>query len=265
MRNYVITGIPRSGTTLATSLLGGQPGFFAIQEPLTQVEESAGCADGQAFARYLVGSFRDLGRRLARGEAISDRRREDGTPLTDYFQPGDGRSSCAVWTDTVVDPGTLTGLCVKHNALYTATLDRIVETGFFDAVVCLIRNPLDVIASWRSLSLPISQGRLPAGEKYCPVLRAIAASDRPVLEKQVRIYDYFLERYTSLAAGIRLFTYEGQIERGFTDVFAAVGLSFCQPGLVRKRHAVDAEVAACVRAQARQPSSRIRDFYPEIC
>src|SRR5690606_38692646 len=85
-------------------------------------------------------------------------------------------------------------LVVKHNAAFTALLPALAER--FDTWA-IVRNPLAVLASWYSVELPVTQGRLPAGERLDPALAATLDAEPDVVSRQLRILDWLFSRYAA--------------------------------------------------------------------
>jgi hypothetical protein len=82
-----------------------------------------------------------------------------------------------------------------------------VQSGRF-RVVAIVRDPVAVVMSWRSLDLPISRRRLPAGERFWAELAALARADLDLTDKQIRICDLLFSRFEQLAGRIAVIPYE---------------------------------------------------------
>jgi hypothetical protein len=199
-RDALITGIPRSGTSFAAALIDDCPDAICLSEPLHHVALMEHAPTAPDFVRALARDVASLRRQLNQGGAVADRRASDGGPITNYFSTG----SCGPRLDQsrIVErrkPG-LGGnflLAVKHNALFAAVLPEIIESGSF-AIVALVRDPVRVIASWRSVDLPVSSGRLPAAEKFWSEMTSICGADMDLLDKHILIYDCFCRRFAAL-------------------------------------------------------------------
>jgi len=211
MPDLIITGVPRSGTTLAAAIIDQTPNCLCLSEPDNHVDLMNGAASPEDFVSRLCREFETVRRTILSGGSVLDRRRADGAPVTDYFSDplSDGRRELAVTTRGIhrsrLSPDFVLG--VKHNALYTAVLPEIVQSGRF-RVVAIIRDPVSVLVSWQMLDLPISRGRLPAGERFWPELAALGRADLDLTDKQIRICDLLLYRYGQLADRIAVIPYE---------------------------------------------------------
>jgi hypothetical protein len=75
-------------------------------------------------------------------------------------------------------------------------------------LVALVRDPVALLLSWRSLNLPISRGRLPAGERFWPELRSLGEAELELTEKQIRICDLLFGRFLRWADHVAILRYE---------------------------------------------------------
>jgi hypothetical protein len=98
-------------------------------------------------------------------------------------------------------------ICVKANTLFTALLPTLTKENDFE-ITALVRDPVATIMSWRSLSIPVSYGKITIGKLYSAKIRSISKLD-DLLEKQVKIIDWFFETYYS--SNIRVSKYEDLI------------------------------------------------------
>lgn len=210
-RDVVVTGIPRAGTTLAAALIDSLSDSVCLNEPAWQTAKIFPApAD---FAKWLAGDFILTRRKLLLGEPVPDRRAPGGGAITNYYAAGGGKM------ETLFDlaPFTRAGLsrdftlAIKHNGPYLAVLKQLIELGCF-TVIAVIRHPLEVIASWRRLDLPISRGRMPGAAPYWPRLAKLAAQNMDLLEKQVRLYDLMCERLYAQQTHLTLIRYEELVQ-----------------------------------------------------
>lgn len=210
-RNVVVTGIPRCGTTLASALIDSLPDSVCLNEPAWQTAKIA--ASPADFAKWLVGDFMLARRKLLLGEPLPDRRAPSGEALTNYYAAKSGKME----TTFELVPFTRAGLsehftlAIKHNGPYLAVLKQLIELDCF-TIIAVIRHPLEVIASWRRLDLPISRGRMPGAAPYWPKLAKLAAQNMDLLEKQVRLYDLMCERIQAHQSQLALIRYEELVQ-----------------------------------------------------
>lgn len=185
MYDLIITGLPCSGTTLVAAHIDAREGVCCLSEPQRHVDLAETAADASAFAAALGADFAALRRELAAGAAVLDRRGQNDEAVDNYFDEPDTtgvrRPRFQSIPRSVVGVTDNTVLAVKHNGLYTGALPELVEAGRH-AVLAIVRDPADAIASWQSVELPIRHARLPAAERFWPELAAAARrDDLPIL------------------------------------------------------------------------------------
>lgn len=223
-RELALTGVPRSGTTLCCHLLGRAQGTVALFEPMevAKLPRERGAAL-DAIAAFYADSRASL---LADGSAWSQQ--VDGRVPDNPFSSrrgADGQRRREAERGRIrMDAPPTAGftLAIKHNAAFTALLPELAER--FDTCA-IVRNPLAVLASWHSVDLPVSQGRLPAGEHFDAALarRLDAAPD--VIARQLVLLDWLFERYARCLPAGRVLAYEDVVASGGAALAAAFGLA----------------------------------------
>ncbi|MEE4296634.1 MAG: hypothetical protein V2J20_08475 [Wenzhouxiangella sp.] len=273
--DVLVTGVPRGGTTLAGALLDSLPDTVCLSEPPWQWHKSTGGQldigsdpTGEVFAKWLVGDFVDIRRRLLIGEEVLDRRRRDARPSTNYHPANSGSQPVSA-SDLSMRPvrgGELTTdftLAIKHNGPYLTALRPLLRLQHFK-VIALVRHPVDVIHSWRSLNLPVSRGKMQDAARCWPEMAAVTDSG-DVLKRQVLIYDLICERLQSFRDQISILRYE--------DVCAAPGLISAAVGakdmpdkqlITKPSRQVDAEQSEIIASALNAYGSHYRHFYPDL-
>jgi hypothetical protein len=211
VRNLILTGVPRSGTTLAAAIIDQAPDCLCLSEPDRHVQLMREAANAADFVASLTQEFDNIRHTILGGGSVSDRRRHDGAPITDYFTDAlsNRRREAAFTICNITRPGLSMDfvLGVKHNALYSAVLPEIIASARF-RIVAMIRDPVAVVMSWRSLDLPISRGRLPAGERFWPELASLCRAELELTEKQIRICDLLFGRFLRWADRVAILRYD---------------------------------------------------------
>lgn len=224
-RNIVLTGIPRAGTTLSCNLLNRLPDTVALFEPM-QVEllplhNPAAAVDD--IQRFFAESRQSL---LAEGECWSQHigGHVPDNPFSSHTDAIGQRKHEAVrgWVrvDKPLQPGF--NLVIKHNGAFTALLGELAQRM---EVYGIIRNPVAVLGSWHSVSLPVADGRLPAGERLAPGLHAALEAEADVLERQLIILDWFFGQFHRYLAHERISRYETLIGSDGASLAALLGLA----------------------------------------
>jgi hypothetical protein len=213
--NILITGTPRSGTTLTCHLLNKVPDTVALHEPmkvkkfteLSGAEEVA--AEISGFCEEQRQSIRERGVAISKhvGGAIPD------NPVGSEKSEGGVRNRLASKGEIAIDRELSPGfaLAVKHTAAFTALLESLVERF---PVYAIVRNPLSTIASWRSVPFNVREGHVPAAERLSPELKAaLEALDDP-LDRQLHVLDWFHGRLRRFLPDERIIRYESIVDSG---------------------------------------------------
>ncbi|MDX1975003.1 MAG: sulfotransferase [Rickettsiales bacterium] len=266
MSNILVTGIPRSGTTLVSALIDGLPDAVCLNEPDWQAGNFT--PNPTNYAKWLVGDFVKVRRRLLLGESVPERRAADGSAVTNYYKldPESNAVKTNYTTVRFTRPGLSENfsLAIKHNGPYMGALPAIAELAWF-RIVAVVRNPIDVIHSWRSLDLPISRGEMPNATAYWPALAELTARPMDLLERQVRIYDLICRRLVDLRPYIHLLTYEAlrADPQALTQATAIAG----EPNralIDKPSREVPVEERDKIHAALRYFGEYYRAFYPDM-
>jgi Sulfotransferase family len=214
MRNVLITGTPRSGTTLLCSLLNKLPDTVALHEPMN-VWEFPNCPNADAIAdvieRFCSETRTSL---LEKGIAVSkhvgglipdnvaaDQVNRSGTRLR-HTEHGPVRIEKPLSNDFT--------LAIKHPVAFTALLGTLSKR--FECVA-IVRNPLSMLASWNSLAwLNVRSGHAPIGEKLDAQLQHDLAVEPNVFERQIHILEWFYRRFREFLPDQAIVKYETLIE-----------------------------------------------------
>ena len=213
MPDILLTGLPRSGATTVAALIDGLSNAVCLNAPRWQTRRHD---TSLSYSKWLIGDYRWQRLQLLRGEPLNDHRAIDGAPLLDGIK--DPRQVKNASGNTGAIPFARAGLSgdfilgMKQHALYTALLPDIAAFGHF-RIIAVIRHPLDVILSWKSLAgRPFAQGKLPPGiAPLWPEAERIGESSGSALKRMVRLYDVFCQRYYELREHIEIVKYEDAI------------------------------------------------------
>jgi len=194
MTNSLITGLPRSGTTMLCYLLNKLPNSVALHEPL-DISALKGSSISEVID--LINGFFQSQREmiLASGIAISNSMggRVPSNHLSDLHEGGLRKSLLDGMTIAVdnVDSQSF-DLYIKHPVVFSALLPVLSDN--FHCFAC-IRNPLAVLLSWTTVKMPVSRGRAPAAEWVDSELARRLEETSDVLDRQLILLDYFFCRY----------------------------------------------------------------------
>lgn len=211
--DVLISGTPRSGTTLTCHLLNKVDDTVALHEPM-RGKEWEGMTHDEVADR--VGDFCAEQRQTLHenGEAISknvDGKVPDNPSKSDKDDEGPRKSKDSRGKIKIDKPLSRDfTLVLKHNAGFTAVLDGLVKRF---RVYAVIRNPLAVLSSWNSHS-GANLGRVPAAERVDPELREALESLSNPLDRQLHILNWFYERCQRFVPEENVIRYEDVVETG---------------------------------------------------
>ncbi len=191
-QDIVITGVPRSGTTLCCYLLSQLPNVIALNESIRvgrfRTEELAlqGTASFYARTRHTL---------LEKGWAFAKATKE-GLTDNNFAMTGNRERVVAkqrVQIDKPLDANFT--LAVKHNAFFTILLAQLRE---IYPTYAIIRNPFSVLGSWNSVDIPATRGEVRAAEWLAPQLAADLEKIPDQFDKQIHILDWYFGKYLQL-------------------------------------------------------------------
>jgi hypothetical protein len=204
----LLTGIPRSGTTLACKILNEVNNVVALHEPIDPQRLSP---QPNKACKEIFEQVKTLRKAIINGEPFEHGDKSgidlDNPVALDYQDNKDqsepirqlkaqrGVTTLARQTEDM-------RLIVKQNALFAALAAKL---SIEFKMVAIIRNPIKVLLSWMTVDLPVNKGRLPAGEKYAVDLVNRLNSNN-TLEKQLTIYKWFIQQYAT--NGVLMLKYE---------------------------------------------------------
>lgn len=209
-RTILLTGIPRSGTTLCCHLLNQLPNTIALHEPISS-------QDLEALPRGLaVHAITDFGR-SARHQALTSRvvktKQLDGIVPSNPVNFDDGRlreEQVSLGTMDITKPLSEDfTLVIKHNALFTALLSSLIRRFCCYAIV---RNPLATLASWQTVNLPIHEGHVPMGERFDMALQSDLRGLESSLDRQLCIMRWFYNSFSRNLGQENIVRYEDIID-----------------------------------------------------
>jgi hypothetical protein len=217
--NIVLTGLPRSGTTLACRLLNTLPDTVALHEPIApgrfaDAEDESAVLDGvERFFRRMRRMIRREKAAVSKnvGGKITDNAYEQARSETGLRPHSGGKGS---EKGKVVVDKELNGdfvLIVKQPALFSALLPVLAKRFPCYAIV---RNPLSVLASWNSVDHRVREGHSRGAELYDEGLRRELASTQDRIGRQLLLLSWWYERFdTTLEAG-HIIRYEDIVSSG---------------------------------------------------
>lgn len=213
--NVVLTGVPRSGTTLTCHLLNKLPDTVALHEPM-RGKHVAGhnnhrerCDTIQRFFADQRASILTRGRAASRnsGGEIPDNPFGEAQPETGLRRHLDSKGEITV--DKRLTPEFT--LVIKHIASFTAMLSELVQ---WFPVYAVVRNPLAVLASWSTLDAVLRDGHVGPAELLDADLRHRLAALSDPLDRQICLLGWFFEQYHRYLPNRSVIRYETLVTSG---------------------------------------------------
>lgn len=212
-RTVLISGVPRSGTTLVCSLLNKLPDVVALHEPM-DVWDFSKCRDIEALANTIE-NFCTEARRSLREHGFAISKHVGGeirdNAAGDPIDQSSGRVRRTQHGKIQIDKRLSENftLAIKHPLAFTALVEPLSKRFEFFAVV---RNPLATVASWNSLDwLKVKSGHAPIAEKLDTDLARKLAGESDPIERQIQILEWSYDRYRHFLPEEAVMRYEDLI------------------------------------------------------
>ena len=214
-RDVVLTGLPRSGTTLACSLLNKLPDTVALSEPFNPGMFAE--ISGEEDACDVIERFYRRMRRKIRTQGVAISRHVGGEVTDNLFgqaKSDSGKRQRRASKGKITIDKDLTRdflLAIKTPGRFTAHLPAL--TSRFEAFA-IIRNPLPVLASWNSVEIPGERGRFPVAERYDKDLARQLSTETDSLKRQLRLMSWWYERFYTTLEEDQIIRYEDMVLSG---------------------------------------------------
>jgi hypothetical protein len=213
--NVLVTGTPRSGTTLTCHLLNKLPDTVALHEPM-KVKKFAEfdnheeiCRSIKRFCEEQRMSIHERKRAISKnvGGAVPD------NPVGANRSDLGLRQSIASKGEIVIDKKLSQNfmLIIKHNSAFTAMLGELAKRF---PVYAVIRNPLATLASWSSIDFNVQSGYARGAERLDPNLKAKLAAINDELDRQIYLLGWFHGQFHRYLPEQSIIRYESVVESG---------------------------------------------------
>lgn len=191
--DYILTGLPRSGTTLTCKILTEQDNIVALNEPI----KWKGIGSKNQGVDLIKKSFKDFRRSLHR-TGMAPSRVRNGKITDNHFVRTLGSRDRVVKRETIHFNKNLDQnfkLFLKHNSTFTLLLEDLQK---IYPCYAIVRNPLAVLGSWNSVTVPVSRGEMRHLDAMDPVLASRLSQAGSVTDRQIIILDYYFTQYIRL-------------------------------------------------------------------
>jgi hypothetical protein len=206
----LITGIPRSGTTLTAALVDCLEDSLCLNEPPRYYTWAARSRDKADFIARCLADLEHMRATLVNGGTVIDRREPDGSAPHNYFGDDGGRRAFEFRAVGRTGSGGRLLLAVKHNEPFTAVLPELCTVNGV-RVITIVRHPIPTILSWQFRRIALTSGNLSPGYRFWPEALAIREESKSVCETQVRIFELYCKRYWDYRNHAPVIQYENLI------------------------------------------------------
>jgi len=215
-RNIILTGIPRSGTTLTCNLLDKVSNVVALHEPM-DVGFAVGATKQKICTKISTFFFNSRNSILNEKKVLT--KHASGKLLDNTWSNEINENGLRIYIEGIeisflqIEKNLTDDfiLCIKHNGLFTLLLNEL--NTIFDSYA-IVRNPLAILASWNSVNHPLSNGHLPVAESVDHELsqKLEAMSDK--FDRQFYILSWFFNHYKKTLPAEKIIRYEDIISSG---------------------------------------------------
>jgi hypothetical protein len=193
-RDILLTGIPRSGTTLACRLLCDFSQTIALNEPMDRDQ-----FDNPTVAFKNIKNHFQIFRKSLVEDGSARARTSEGRITDNAFTPDNIKRERIVKRSEIIFDKKLNPdftLIMKHCAEFTLLIPELLKE--FE-IYALIRNPLAVLSSWASVDVPVSRGKVAKAAKLNPLFHEeLEKQGENILDRQLFILSWYFGQYDFL-------------------------------------------------------------------
>jgi hypothetical protein len=202
--DVVLTGLPRSGTTLTCSLLNKLPDTVALHEPMQGIDY--GDVSDPRQMSQTVKQFFDEQRTLIRERGMARSRNINGVVPDNPF--GNDLLDTGARHKPLSDHYMIV---IKHTNRFAQILESLSEVF---PVYALVRNPLSTLASWGTVDAGIRRGRPGPVGRIAPAVRERMNRFDDELDRQICLLDWFFDQFNRYLPTQSIIKYESLVASG---------------------------------------------------
>jgi hypothetical protein len=187
-RNVLLTGFPRSGSSLLVNLLNQIPNCVALNE--------------QSYTSFLFSFYWKLRRDIRKGRPIPNKYSSKGEITTNTIE----RTTHIESFPVEIESSDFV-LAHKQTTPYLDRLEMLVEDGW--EIWVLVRNPLYTLVSWKRCPAHFSVSQL---DPPCRAFSNIPFSSHDLDIRRVETWNYLARRIDSLRDSLHILRYEDLVD-----------------------------------------------------
>ena len=182
-RNFLLMGIPRSGTSLFVKMLNQISGVYCFNEMWYDIST-------------IPGFFANTRIAIKNGKPVKNTFDDNGDFTTDTLTEEHKLETTVKYSENLV-------LGLKANETFTFLLDRLLFNTYI--CICLVRHPVYCIGSWNS---PKAKGKLNAYDIETDERYKKFNFKGTKFERQAQLWEYQAEKFVHFRDYINLYKYE---------------------------------------------------------
>ena len=187
-RTMLLTGIPRGGTSLFTTIMNSFENCCVINESFYDF-------------KTLAGDLYDVRRAIWEGKPIPNKYNKKGKLVTDTYEVPGGAISTSKIYDGQFDETILIGS--KVNAPYIFMLNILLHAGF--DIIAIVRDPRFVLGSWHlEKNKTLNAANIPDDPRY----KDYAYKYKTQIENQAEIWEYMAGIIWAMRDKLTIWRYE---------------------------------------------------------
>jgi hypothetical protein len=192
---FILTGPPRSGTSLLTALLTRKGNVLVANEPVVVGDPLLARGDP---AQLLRGYINSIARQAVQRGTMSTKvdRKDPSRPTTDTAHHGSKRRNVPV----TIDRSRPLCVGVKHPISFMEFLRELVEGWPQLKVIVLVRDPVLTIRSWRETTYGWQPGLDDSSKGLWRRMYAEIPAEAPPLAKRAHLWKLLVQRGETYAA-----------------------------------------------------------------
>lgn len=202
--NIILTGIPRSGTTMCCVLFNTAKNVVALNEPIGPDQFQ----DSETSIKNIEKNFNNFRTQLI-DSGYAPSRNINGIISDNIYSNDEKRQMIAKRSDVFFGKQIKNDfqLIIKHNAEFTQIIEYL---KLKYPVYAIIRNPVNIIKSWLTVQIAAAKGNISKSERLSPNLHNQLIKQGNLFSRQLFILSWYYEQYYKFK--IPTITYEDTIK-----------------------------------------------------
>ena len=207
-RGFVITGIPRSGTSFVCELLNHLPDVVALNETM-DISALLSATDAEARILALKDYFAQVRQGICRSRTVpqNELASSDGNMFLSETSVPRKSAKTGRLISVPVQQNLSRNFAIGLKNLNVFALLLSEFQAHFDCFA-VVRNPLATLGSWHTLDHPVRSGRIVAAARIDPPLASRLAGIEDSRSRRLALLDWYHRRFIDVLGTDRIMRYE---------------------------------------------------------